>query len=240
MIIGAPLCVSAQSTNASGAQATPAPTPASPGPNATTNPFPSASPTPTPGPIGNGFAIVGFSTGNASGGVIPSPVATGAPPLPSSNSSGFFIDLAGRLSRVYTATVSFGDSVLHGGDQPVVTFSYGGLYYTPSGGAVGVGIGYESLQRSSNTSSANEFGAGVVLLPDLRHHVSPYAGFAYYPSAHTQGASAAITAYQAGIALAVSRPGIVVKLGYTSLSYPNPNTSPTSVGNAVFGIGASF
>ena len=130
--------------------------------------------------------------------------------------------------------------MLHGGDRPVVTLSYGGLYYTPSGGVFGVGVGYESLQRSSSTSSANEFGAGLLLLPDLRHHVSPYAGLSYFPGAHTQGASAGITAFQGGVAFAVTNPGIVLKLGYTGVSYPNPNTSPSSVGNAVFGIGASF
>ena len=242
LIVAAPLHASpAQqgNTQPSGAQQNTA-APQSPAPSAAPNPFPSPSATPTPGPFGNGFGVVGFSMGNASGGVIPSPAATGNPPFPASNANGFFVDLAGRLSRVYTATLHFGDSTIHGADRPVLTFSDGSLYYTPSGGTFGLGIGYESLQRSSSTTSANEFGASAILLPDLRRHVSPYASVSYFPSAHTQGASAGITTFQAGVAFAVSRPGILIQLGYNGLSYPNPNTSPSTLGNAVLGLGASF
>lgn len=234
---------SALAAYGSSSQSSPAPQSSvspSPLPNATTNPFPSPSPTATPGPFGNGFGTVGFSIGNASGGVIPSPVATGNPPFPSSNATGFFIDLTGRLSAVYTAALHFSDSVLHGADHPVVTQSFGHLYYTPRGGTFGAGIGYESLQRSSNTVSANGFGVGAVLLPDLRRNASPYAGVSYFPSARTQGISAGITTFEAGVAFKLRRSGVLLKVGYSGLSYPNANTSPTRLGNLLLGAGASF
>jgi hypothetical protein len=245
LILAAPVPLRAAQGDANsstqGPQASPTPS-VSPSPGASANPFPSPSPTPTPGPIGNGYAIVGFSLGNASGGVIPSPASSTTPPpaFPSSNATGFFVDLVGRFSPVYTAALHFGDSSIHGADHPVVTLSDGHLYYTPSGGTFGFGIGYASLQRSSSMTSANQFGLGAVLLPDLRRGLSPYVNLSYYPSARTQGAAAGIATYEVGLTLTTRRPGVIFKLGYGGLSYPNVNTSPSSIGNATFGVGLSF
>lgn len=221
---------------------TPAPSPSgSAGPQGT-NPFASPTPTGTPGPIGNGYGILGYAGASASGGVIPIRIVTTAPqsPFPSSNASGFFIDLTGRFSATYAATLRFHDYVVHGADQPVVNLSEGALLYMPGGGRLALGIGYGALQRSSSNASANAVGAGAEFLPDFRRTVSPFANLFYYPSARTLGSTAGITAASAGIIVKPANSGLLFHLGYTYIGYPNQNSSPTSLSGVQAGLGASF
>lgn len=224
-----------------GSSATPSPSPGASAPPGSSlpNPFPSPTPTPTPGPIGNGFFTFGYNGGNGSGGVIPSTIATPSP-FPGSSASGFFVDIAGRFSSTFTAMLHFDDYSLHGGDQPVVTRSDGALYYTPSGGVFAAGIGYASLQRSSNRAAANAVGAGVSLLPNFRQSLSPYINVFYYPSATTLGASAGITTLSAGVVFKPRSSRVLLQIGYDQMSYPNQNTSPTTLGGFQAGLGANF
>jgi hypothetical protein len=209
------------------------------GPPSQANPFPSPTPTPTPGPIGNGFFSFGYNSGNGSGGVIPSTVATPSP-FPSSQANGFFVNVTGRFSPTFTAMLHFDSYSLHGGDLPVVTLSDGALYYTPSGGLFAAGAGYASLQRSSNRDAANALGIGASLLPNFRQVVSPYINVFYYPSATTAGASAAITTLQAGVMVRPRSSHVLIQLGYDHMSYPNGNSSPTTLGGFQAGLGANF
>ena len=218
---------------------TPQPSPPAGAAPSLNNPFPTPTPTPTPGPIGNGYVLFGYNGGNASGGVIPSTVATPSP-FPASPANGFFISIAGRFSPSFTAMLHFDDYTLHGGDQPVVTRSDGAVYYTPGGRTLGFGLGYGSLQRSSNTASASGLGVGATLLPDFRQTLSPYVDLFYYPSARTLGTSAALFTTQAGVMVRVPRSGLLAKLGFDLQSYPNQSTSPTSLSGLQLGLGASF
>ena len=215
---------------------------AAPGPlgqPSTTNPFPSPTPTPTPGPIGNGFVVLGYNGGSGSGGVIPAAGATPSP-FPGSSASGFFVSIAGRFSPSFTAMLHFDDYSLHGGDLPVVTRSDGALYYTPGGGLFAAGVGYGSLQRSSNRAAANSIGIGASLLPNFRQVVSPYVNLFYYPSANTLGTTAGITTLSAGIAVRPRSSHLLIQLGYDYMSYPNQNSSPTNLGGLAAGLGANF
>jgi len=222
----------------SGASPQVSPTPS--GSPSEANPFPSPSPTPTLGPIGNGFVLAGYNGGYGSGGVIPSTTATPSP-FPGSSATGFFVNIGARFSASFTAMLHFNDYSMHGGDLPVVTRSDGQFYYTPKGGAFGAGVGYASFQRSSNPAAANAVGVGVTLLPNFHHIVSPYATVFYYPSAVTLGTSAGLTTAQAGLIFkprGASR--ILFQIGYDYTSYPNPNTSPSSLGGVQAGLGANF
>jgi hypothetical protein len=218
----------------------PAPTPSGqPGAPSQANPFPSPTPTGTPGPIGNGFFSFGYNGGNGSGGLIPSTVATSSP-FPGSSANGFFVNVAGRFSSTFTAMLHFDSYSLHGGDLPVVTRSDGALYYTPRGGVFAAGVGYASLQRSSNRDAANALGLGASLLPNFRQVVSPYVNVFYYPSATAVGASAAITTFQAGVMVRPRSSRVLIELGYDHMSYPNQNSSPTTLGGFQAGLGANF
>jgi hypothetical protein len=233
------------SADQTGQQPLPAPTatssasPGSPNAPSQSNPFPSPTPTPTPGPIGNGFAVFGYNTGNGSGGVIPSTIATPSA-FPGSSANGFYIGITGRFSPSFTAMLHLDDYSMHGGDRPVVTRSGGALYYTPQGGVFAAGLGYESLQRSTNRTSANALGLGVSLLPNFRQVVSPYVNLFYYPSATTAGASAGITTLGAGVIFKPRSSPVLLQLGYDHISYPNQNSSPTTLGGLQAGLGASF
>jgi hypothetical protein len=183
--------------------------------------------------------VGGYNGGYGSGGVIPNEFATPSP-FPGSTASGFFVSIGARFSSSFTAMLHFDDYSLHGGDQPVVTRSDGQLYYTPGGGLFGAGIGYESYQRSSNRSAANAVGVGGTLLPNFRQTVSPYLSVFYYPSASTLGTSAGLTTLQTGIIFKPRSSRLLLQIGYDYTSYPNQNTSPTSVGGLQAGIGANF
>jgi len=226
-----------------GGQPTPAPNASGPLPGGkSTSPFSTPEPPGTPGPIGNGFVILGYDSAAASGGIIPLREATAAPPspFPASNSSGFFAEIAGRLSKTYAATLRFHDYVVHGADMPVVDLSEGALWYQPGGGVFALGLGYGSWQRSTSTTSANGAGIGAALLPDTRRPISPYASFVYYPSATTLGTTASISAAQAGVMLRPGRSGVLVQLGYDYIGYPNQSLSPSSLSGLQFGVGVRF
>jgi hypothetical protein len=226
--------------NGTGPQSTPAPGGSASPPS--TNPFASPTPTGTPGPIGNGYVILGYGSASAAGGVIPPRIATTAPPspLPASNASGFYAEVTGRFSSTYAALLRFHDYSIHGGDNAVVNLSEGALLYMPGGGRVALGVGYGSWQRSSGNTSANSVGVAAVFLPDFRRPVSPYGGIFYYPSARMLGGTAGITAANAGIVVRPSSSGLLLRLGYEYLGYPNQNSSPTSLSALQIGLGASF
>jgi hypothetical protein len=226
--------------NGTGPQPSPAPSGSASAPS--TNPFASPTPTGTPGPIGNGYVILGYGSASAAGGVIPPRIATTAPPspLPASNASGFYAEVTGRFSTTYAALLRFHDYSIHGGDNAVVNLSEGALLYMPGGGRVALGIGYGSWQRSSGNTSANSVGVAATFLPDFRRPVSPYAGVFYYPSARMLGGSAGITAANAGIVVRPGSSGLLFRLGYEYLGYPNQNSSPTSLSALQIGLGASF
>jgi len=228
---------------AGGQQPTPAPNASGTLPQGKqSNPFSTPEPSGTPGPIGNGYVIFGYDSAAAAGGVIPLREATAAPPspFPASNSSGFFAEIAGRLSKSYAATLRFHDYVVHGADSPVIDLSEGALWYQPGGGVFAVGLGYGSWQRSTTSTSANGAGIGAALFPDTRHPVSPYASFIYYPSATTLGTTAAISAAQAGVMLRPGKSGVLLQLGYDYIGYPNQDQSPTSLSGFQLGAGVRF
>jgi len=229
----------------------PSPTPsvAAPQPGASpsggelSNPFPSPSPT-FISPARNGYAAVGYAGGNASGGqVAPLPHATTTPfPFPASGSSGFWIDLLGRIAPTYLVALMYDNLSVHGADRPLVSFAQGRVLYQPRPASrLAIGLGLVSVQRSTATANMNSLGLGFNLLPDFRSTLTPYGSVFFYPHLQTGGVSATFTSLDAGLMyVPKSAGGFFLRAGGSLRSGLPATTSPQSLTALQLGVGSSF
>lgn len=223
------------------AQETPSPGPGTQQPEQP-NPFPS--PSATEPALGRyGYVDAGYLGGSASGGQIPpTPGSTSTPSaFPSSQSSGFWFDLLGRLGPSYVAQILYDNVNVRGGDNPLVSYAQGRLAFEPHSSHAAVGLSYISIQRSTSNGTMNGVGVGLSLLPDLRGGLSPYASVYVYPHIQTGGVGATFTSADAGIVYEPQkRGGLFFLLGGSLRSGLPSNTSPSSFTGLKAGLGTAF
>jgi hypothetical protein len=215
----------------------------SPSPGELYNPFPSPSPT-LASPARNGYVAAGYAGGSGSGGIVaPLPNATTTPfPFPASGSSGFWIDLLGRIAPTYLVALMYDNLSVHGADRPLVSYAQGRVVYQlrPSS-RVAFGVGLASVQRSTVTANMNGLGAGFNLLPDFRNALTPYGSVFFYPHIQTSGVSATFTSLDAGLMyVPKTAGGFFVRAGGSLRSGLPQTTSPQSITALQLGIGTSF
>ena len=209
------------------------------------NPFPSPSPVATEVPGTGGYAVFAFSALSASGGLVPGTAGSPSPtPMPfrSTGASGYSIEVMGRLSTSYIATLRYEDANIHSNSAAVGTrFDIATLYQFGSTHAA-AGLGYASIQQSTLSSSANGLGAGVALLPNFAKRVSPYGSFFYYPSLTAPGPTrGALTVLRFGVTLTTARAsGVFARVGVSSQQFSASAFSPTSITGAELGFGTTF
>lgn len=206
------------------------------------NPFPS--PSTTEPALGRyGYVAAGYLGGSANGGQIPpTPGSTSTPTsFPSSQSSGFFVDLLGRLGPSYLAQIMYDNVNVRGGDNPLVSYAQGRVAFEPASSHAAFGLGYVSIQRSTSNANMNAFGLGVSLLPDLRGGLWPYASVYVYPHVQHSGVGATFTSADAGLIFAPrKRGGLFFSLGGSLRSGLPADTSPSSFTGLRAGIGTAF
>jgi hypothetical protein len=216
---------------------------ASPSAGELSNPFPSPSPTFVP-PARNGYVAAGYAGGSASGGqVAPLPNATTTPfPFPASGSSGFWIDLLGRIAPTYLVALMYDNLSVHGADRPLVSYAQGHVLYQPRAASrLAFGLGLVSAQRSTSTANMNSLGLGFNILPDFRSTLTPYGSLFFYPHLQTGGVSATFTSLDAGLMYAPkSAGGFFLRAGGSLRSGFPATTSPQSITALQLGIGTSF
>ena len=181
------------------------------------------------------------------------PAGSTAPPItfPSGGGRGFTIDVTGKLSTAFAASLRLQDDSFHAGDRPVITTTEGAILYDPKGGRAALGLGIISFQRFNGAASATGGGFGGTFLPDSSQHVSAYGKLFLYPSLsfpQVGASSPAIKAqhgslftYQLGVAVAPSGGGglfYTIGLGGHA-GGPSPY-SPQTVTALQIGIGSSF
>jgi hypothetical protein len=244
---------------ANAAAKAPAPQPApTPTPSGTasaqppvSNPFPSPSPTESPSPGINGYVAVLVDLPSGSGGTYV-PAGSTAPPIafPSGGGRGFTIDVGGKLSRAFAASLRLQDDAFHGGDRPVITTTEGAILYAPSGGRAALGLGIMSLQRFNGASSATGGGFGGMFVPDTSHHVSAFGKFFFYPSLSfpqvgatplSKAQHGSLFTYQLGLAVAPNGGGgLFYSIGLGGHAGAPSSYSPQSVTALQIGIGSTF
>jgi hypothetical protein len=250
--IGAPSTSTASAASVAQASAmpsTPAPPASAPSPS---NPFPSPSPQESPSPSINGFGAAMFDFAGGSGGTFV-PAGSTAPPLtlPASGGHGFTLDVTGKLSRAFAASVRLQDDKFDGGDRPLATTTEGAILYDPNGGRAAVGLGIISYQRFNGVSSATGGGFGGTYLPDTDQHISAYGKLFFYPSMSfpeigvasptQQPVRASLLTYQLGVAVAPNGGGgLFFTIGLGGHSGGPSSYSPQSVTALQFGIGSTF
>jgi hypothetical protein len=225
---------------------------AQPGGPATTNPFPSPSPLESASPGINGYGAIEFDVANGSGGNYV-PAKSTAPPLafPSTGGRGFTIDVTGKLSRAFAASLRLQDDSFHGGDKPNVTTTEGALLYDPRGARGAVGLGIISLQRFNGISSATGSGIGGLIMPDTTQHLSAYGKLFFYPSLSfpeigvspptKPAVRGSLFTYQMGVAVAPNGSGgLFITIGLGGHSGGPSSYSPQSVTALQLGIGSTF
>ena len=234
-----------------------APSP-SPSPSAQTtspplsNPFPSPSPAESPSPGINGYAEVLVDVASGSGGNYV-PAASTAPPLafPTTGGRGFTLDVTGKLSKLFAASLRLQDDSFHGGDGPVLTTTEGAILYEPRGSRGAVGLGIISFQRSNGVVSATGAGIGGTFLPDTDRHLSAFGKLFFYPSMSFPAVGNAqppqpaqrssLFTYQLGIAVAPQGSGgLFFNIGLGGRSGGPSPFSPQSVNALQLGIGSTF
>ncbi len=215
------------------------------------NPFPSPSPVESPSPGINGYIAALIDLPSGSGGTYV-PAGSTAPPIafPSGGGRGFTLDVSGKLSRAFAASLRLQDDSFHGGDRPVITTTEGAILYDPRGGRAALGLGIISLQRFNGVSSATGGGFGGMFAPDTTHHVSAYGKLFFYPSLTFPQIGAAplskaqhgsLFTYQMGIAVAPSGGGgLFYSIGLGGHAGAPSSYSPQSVTALQIGIGSTF
>ena len=216
------------------------------------NPFPSPSPEETESPGINGYGVALIDVVSGSGGNYV-PAASTAPPLafPASGGRGFSLDVTGKLSRVFAASLRLQDDSFHSGDKPVLTTTEGAVLYDPKGARGALGLGIISFQRYNGVSSATGGGFGGTYLPDTDHHISAYGKLFFYPSMSfpeiavspptKQPQHASLFTYQMGLAVAPSGGGgLFYSIGLGGHAGGPSSYSPQSVTALQIGIGATF
>jgi hypothetical protein len=193
-----------------------------------------------------------FDIANGSGGNYV-PARSTAPPLafPSTGGRGFTIDVTGKLSRAFAASLRLQDDSFHGGDKPNVTSTEGALLYDPRGERGAIGLGIISLQRYNGIASATGSGVGGLFMPDTTHHLSVFGKLFYYPSlsfpevgvspptkAPVRGS---LFTYQFGVAVAPNGSGgLFISIGLGGHSGGPSSYSPQSVTALQLGLGSTF
>jgi hypothetical protein len=181
------------------------------------------------------------------------PAKSTSPPIafPSSGGRGFTIDVTGKLSREFAASLRLQDDTFHAGDKPVVTTTEGAILYDPRGARAAIGLGIISLQRFNGVSSATGTGLGGTYLPDTTRHLSVYGKLFFYPSLSfpeigvsppTQHPThESLLTYQAALAIAPNGSGgLFFSIGFGGHAGGPSSYSPQSVTALVLGIGSTF
>lgn len=246
-------------TTFASAAATLAPSPSpsasvSPSPSApaVSNPFPSPSPEVSATPSINGYGAILVDVPSGSGGTYV-PAGSTAPPLtfPSTSGRGFTLDVTGKLSREFAASLRLQDDSFHAGDRPVVTTTEGAILYDPRGARAAIGLGIISLQRYNGVTSATGGGVGATYLPDTGRHISAYGKLFFYPSLSFPEIGAApptkqpqhssLFTFQTGIAVAPNGGGgLFFTIGLGGHAGGPSLYSPQSVTALQLGIGSTF
>jgi hypothetical protein len=207
-----------------------------------TSPFPSPSPVVTEVPGSGGYAVIGFAALSASGGSVPSPAPSSTPmPFSAARASGFSIELVGRLSPLYAAEVRYDDANIHNASAPIDTRFEAAVLRDFGASHFALGVGYTSVQRSTDLLSSNGLGFGAMILPNFARRISPYASLFLYPNLPSAGTHATLSALRLGIAFSPSRQnGIFEKIGFAAENFGASGSSPTSLAGVEFSLGTSF
>jgi hypothetical protein len=208
------------------------------------NPFPSPSPVATQAPGAGGYAVISILGSSASGGIVPGSASPSPTPMPfgSSGATGYSVEIVGRLSPSYFATLRYEDAKLHSAPAAYTTrFDIAALYQFGTSRAA-AGIGFASIQQSTLSSSANGFGTGFMLLPNFATRVSPYASAFLYPALTAPGGvRGGLTVLRLGITLTPPHAtGVFARLGFTAQHFSASTFSPTSLTGAELGFGTTF
>jgi hypothetical protein len=216
------------------------------------NPFPSPSPAQSPSPGINGYAAALIDLPSGSGGTYV-PAGSTAPPItfPSGGGRGFTIDVTGKLSSAFAASLRLQDDSFHGGDRPVITTTEGAILYDPKGARAAFGLGIISFQRYNGVSAATGGGFGATFLPDTSHHVSGYGKLFFYPSLSfpqvgvsspvNKAQHGSLFTYQLGVAVAPNGGGgLFYSIGLGGHAGGPSSYSPQSITALQLGIGSSF
>ena len=203
------------------------------------SPFPSPSPSASAGPGSGGYALFGVTSLNGSGGLIPaSPTPA---PFAAAGATGYELELLGRLSDSYLASLHFEDVNIHGDDSSVESrLDVDALYQFPKTHAA-IGLGYAALQRSTAHTASNGLGLGFDVLPDFTRRMSPYASAFFYPSLPSQTSRGGLTVLRLGLAFTPpSTSGIFARLGFSSQNFSATSFSPRSLSGIELGVGVTF
>ena len=181
------------------------------------------------------------------------PAQSTAPPIafPSGGGRGFTLDVTGKLSRAFAASLRLQDDSFHGGDRPAITTTEGAILYDPKGARAAFGLGIIALQRFNGVSAATGGGFGGVFLPDTTNHVSAYGKLFFYPSlsfpqigvspAVNKAPHGSLFTYQMGIAVAPNGGGgLFYSIGLGGHAGGPSSYSPQSVNALQIGIGSTF
>jgi hypothetical protein len=181
------------------------------------------------------------------------PAGSTAPPIafPSGGGRGFTLDVAGKLSRAFAASLRLQDDSFRAGDRPVITTTEGAILYDPKGARAAIGLGIISFQRFNGASSATGGGFGGIFLPDTSQHLSGYGKLFFYPSLSFPqiGASPPVSkaqhgslfTYQLGVAVAPNGGGgLFYSIGVGGHAGGLSAYSPQSVTALQLGIGSTF
>ena len=200
----------------------------------------------------NGYAALMFDSVSGSGGTYV-PAGSTPPPItfPSSGGRGFTIDVTGKLSRAFAASLRLQDDSFRAGDRPVITTTEGAILYDPKGARGAIGLGIISFQRSNGVSSATGGGFGGAFLPDTSHHLSVYGKLFIYPSLSfspigisaptKQATHESLFTYQTGLAIAPNGSGgLFFTIGLGGHSGGASTYSPQSVTALQLGLGSTF
>jgi hypothetical protein len=233
-------------------QPSPSPSSSASAPSPVPNPFPSSSAAESPSPGINGYVAALIDLPSGSGGTYV-PAGSTAPPIafPAGGGRGFTIDVAGKLSHSFAASLRLQDDSFHAGDRPVITTTEGAILYDPYGAREALGLGIISFQRYNGVSSATGGGVGGMFLPDTTHHVSAFGKLFFYPSLSfpqigatlpaTKAQHGSLFTYQLGVAVAPNGGGgLFYSIGLGGHAGAPSAYSPQSVTALQIGIGSTF
>lgn len=203
------------------------------------SPFPSPSPSASAGIGSGGYAFIGVMTLNGSGGMVPgSPTPA---PFKAAGSTGYELELLGRLSDSYLATLHFEDVNIHGDDSSVESRLDVNALYQFSKTPLAIGVGYAALQRSTAHSTSSGLGLGLAVLPDFERRISLYGSGFYYPSLPSGTTRGGLTVLRLGLAFTPpGTSGIFGRIGFSDQNFSATSFSPRSLSGVEIGVGAAF
>jgi len=203
------------------------------------SPFPSPSPSASAGPGSGGYALAGVMALNGSGGLVPaSPTPA---PFQAAGSTGYELELLGRLSDSYLASLHFEDVNVHGDDSSVESRLDVSALYQISRTHTAIGLGYAALQRSTAQTTSSGLGLGIAELPDFERRMSPYASAFFYPSLPSGTSRGGLTVLRAGLAFtAPGTSGLFARVGFSNQNFSASSFSPRSLSGVELGFGVTF